>query len=261
MSIHRPAALLLALTLCAAHAQEPLQFDVISIKTNNLPARERRHEHGCANGRFVALGDPLRYLWLDTFQIKPYQLAELPSWFDTAIFDIEAKSERPITRDECRMMVQSLLARRFALRIHREQKLIDVLVLVVAKGGPKFQPANTPDGVEVLINGQPLRFGYLGPPGTEPKLQRGWTMEQLTGPVISFASAWSLGNKPVFDRTGLTGRYEFTLDFSATPPGAPATSNAPDIFDALDRIGLKLEQRKESVEMLVIDHIEKPSEN
>lgn len=251
--------------LASAEAQDIPKFDVTSVKPNRLDPRQTRPEFGCStNGKFVSRGQGLRPSLLWAYDIKPYQFAGLPEWVDSADarFDIEAKTENPVSQDQCRLMVQALLADRFKLSVHREPKALPVYVLVVAKNGPKFKKA-TPGGpdAKITVNGSPVRVGIpMGAPADQNKERlNGWSMQQLAN---FLSTPMFVGGRPIFERTGLDGLYEFNLDFSFSPPGVPLVSDAPDVFAAVqDQLGLKLEDRKEEVQMLVIDHLERPDAN
>jgi uncharacterized protein (TIGR03435 family) len=253
--------------LASAEAQEAPKFDVTSVKPNRLAPRQTRPEFECSpNGRFVSFGQGLRRALLWAYDIQAYQFAGLPDWVDSADarFDIEAKTEKSVSQDQCRLMVQALLADRFKLSVHREAKALPVYVLVVAKNGPKFKKA-TPNGpdAKITVNGSPVRVGIApGTPSDQIKeIPKGWSMQQLAG---FLSTPMFVGGRPIFERTGLEGLYEFNLDFSFSAPGAPPSDApvAPDVFAALqDQLGLKLEDRKEDVQMLVIDHLERPDAN
>jgi uncharacterized protein (TIGR03435 family) len=191
-------------------------------------------------------------------------LAGLPEWVDSAEarFDIEAETPAPLSEDRCRLMLQALLADRFRLAAHRESRTIPVYELVVAKHGPKFkQPASGDSGsrVSITVNGTPMRFGIpRGAPKDAASANSLWSMQRLA----DFLSAPPFtGGRPIMDRTGLRGAYAFSLDFSTLSPGGPR-GDAPDAFEAVqDQLGLKLEDRKEPIEVLVIDHLERPDPN
>lgn len=105
-------AITLVMAMPAAHGQAPA-FEVTSVKFNKLPPRERNIEFGCSpGGRFVSTGLSFRRVFFWAFDMKPFQVAGLPGWIDSAdaIFDIEAKAAAPVTEDQCRLMVQKLLA-------------------------------------------------------------------------------------------------------------------------------------------------------
>jgi uncharacterized protein (TIGR03435 family) len=172
-----------------------------------------------------------------------------PGWIDSDKFDITAKADNPATEQQMKLMLQTLLADRFKLAFHHENKELKAFVLTVAKGGAKVHPASEP-------NAKPFHQNSAN--GT---VVRSMTIREfgdfIAGPL----------QKPVIDETGLTGRYDFVLDFTPYLPDAKNMGpDRPDTTSILmaameGELGLKLESRKTEVEMMVVDHIEKPSEN
>lgn len=169
------------------------------------------------------------------------------------LYDITAKAQgdgRP-TRDEFRQMLQSLLADRFRLKVHREMRKLPVYVLVVGGGGPKFR-ASAPDAVAQT------HFAASGPnyQATMPKA----SMDDLVNNVLTHVAG-----RPVFNKTGLTGTFDIKLTYkpeSTIDHGPVSDLGEISIFTALEeQLGLKLEPQEEMVEFLVVDHVEKPSEN
>jgi uncharacterized protein (TIGR03435 family) len=165
-------------------------------------------------------------------------IANEPSWMKSELFDVDAVAASPerTTERELYAMLQTLLADRFKLRIHRGHKDVQGYALVVAKNGPKFKPDTSGD-----------EHGSLVPTGRTP-----FEWEGKSVPLSSLASSLSdfLG-VPVVDKTGLAGRYNFTLRYA---PG-------PAIFEILpDQLGLRLQQEKQSVVVLVIDSVQRPLE-
>ena len=180
------------------------------------------------------------------YGIRGDQLVGEPKWAADEHYDLDAKSEgeATLTTAQTRAMMQSLLAERFQLKVHRETLEVPIYNLVVGKNGPKFQPS-APDAT----GGFRVRAGATG---DHMEVKRG-TMAQFARQLSFYAG------RPVVDRTGLDGAYAFTLDWVPAPP---PDSDAPDIFAALrEQLGLLLESTKGPVEKLVIDHVEKPSEN
>ena len=173
-------------------------------------------------------------------------------------------------------MLQVLLADRFGLVIHRETQELPVYTLVIAKNGPKLQVAKPgaayPNGIKL-------------PPGTEAAGV--WVMRQGVGgsftitaqaiPLASLVPQLSFNaGRPVLDKTGLVGKYDFTLTYSldqnqfqspgSAPNGQPSATppdpSGPSLFTALqEQLGLKMEAGKGPVEIIVIDHAERPSGN
>jgi uncharacterized protein (TIGR03435 family) len=158
-----------------------------------------------------------------------------------------------LTRDQARVILQAVLADRFRLKVHRETKDLPVYALAVGKKGPTMKES-APD-VKFAAGFEMLPFARM--------TNRKTTMIQLAGFLSVYAG------RPVVDRTGLTGSYDFTLewnldDVQQREPGVPGGANParPSLFTAVqEQLGLKLEPSRAPIEVLVIDHAEKPSEN
>jgi bla regulator protein blaR1 len=219
------------------------------------------------------------------YGIEDNQISGAPGWVNSDRYNVEAKMDQA-TADTIRKlgeaqiepvrqhMLQELLAERFKLAIHRETKELPIYSLVVAKGGPKLQeakPGDTyPNGIKGP-DGRPMR------PGSHMmRMGRG----ELTAQSIVMAQMAHLltqqTGRTVVDNTGLKGNYDFTLHWTPDqsspmfngPGGGPgpdsstSSESGPSIFTAVqEQLGLKLESQKGPVEILVIDHVEKPSEN
>jgi uncharacterized protein (TIGR03435 family) len=168
---------------------------------------------------------------------------EGPEWLDSSNYSIDARVEgdQMLTYDQIKPLVQNLLAQRFGLKVHHESKLSAGFELVIAKGGPKLQPAKG--------DGKP--WGQILPNRIDS-----WNYS--TGALASVLSRPA--GQPVVDRTGLTGIYDFTLSYA---PANDPNSSLPDFFTALqEQLGLKLQPQKIPVDVLVIDHADKiPTEN
>jgi len=249
-------------------------FDVVSIKLQDPNQRSIMGPHGTPEN-FQAGGvtaetlvayaynlpwtqgmsssaDP-RYL----YQPHPPNLVLNSDWVNDEQFDVSAKADPAVLeawkklppaeqQKQLRQMVQKMLADRFHLREHTEKRDMPVYALVVAKGGAKLTPS-PPDppadrGLQVdlgLIAGRGLTMDTLA--------QMLWTRREL-------------GSRKVIDRTGLTGKYDLKLKW--TPEGDPADAGGPSIFTAIqEQLGLKLEPAKAPMDVVVIDHIEKPTAN
>jgi uncharacterized protein (TIGR03435 family) len=272
------------------HAQSPPtagaplpSFEVASIKPNR--SRELNISIGFEPGRFIASGTTVKQLIGLAYNVRDLQVSGGPSWVDSERYDIEAKEPDSVVAElpklppnqraeQLRLMVQSLLADRFKLNLRHESKEHPVYALVVAKNGPKLQGAKP---------GDTYPNGMKGPDGVGHAGMMRMGPGQLAGqglPVESLARLLSeqLG-RTVMDQTGLKGNYDFTLQWTpeqgeammlkGPEGGKPGTDNAPppessgpSIFTAIqEQLGLKLESTKGPVEILVIDHVEKPSEN
>jgi uncharacterized protein (TIGR03435 family) len=198
----------------------------------------------------------LRGLAMFAYNLKNYQIAgDVPLLtVGDDRFSIVAKAEGDAVRTmgEFRQMMQLLLADRFKLKAHREMREIPVYALVVAKNGPKLTPS--------AADADPT--AHYGPSGGQYRafMPKG-TMEDLRDAIASA----SLG-RPIVDKTGLTGTYDIKLTY--TPERRVNGLADPDlndiniIFTAVqEQLGLKLEPQKAIIEVLVVDHAEKPSEN
>lgn len=183
---------------------------------------------------------------------KGYQISG-PDWVHRDQFDINAKAEGSHSKDEIMQMLQSLLADRFKLVFHREQKELPVYVLTIGKNGTKLQASDSSEGAfRMGLAAGGLSFHNIA-------------MADFAG---RFLSSIPMIGRPVLDRTGLTGRYDFTMQLNPTgnaDPGtikrAAADEGFPLFSYALDQLGLRLEAQKAVIDMLVIDQVEKPGEN
>jgi uncharacterized protein (TIGR03435 family) len=181
-----------------------------------------------------------------------------PSWLELDRYDVIAKAPAGATPDSARLMLQALLAERFKLVLHSDTKPMSAFVLSLGKGKPKLIQA---DGKSAPGCQQPPNQPQPQP-GTIPKptlLCRGMTLEAFAPTLRAIAG----GNKPLVDKTGLEGAWDF--DITWTPPGliALAGADATSIFDAVDKqLGLKLEEQPLPMPVLVVDSaIEKPTDN
>lgn len=184
----------------------------------------------------------------------------VPASIREKAWDIQAKADHPIASvSQCRLMVQALLADRFKLAFHYEEREADLFDLVVARGGPKLQkPLPTDEGsdVNIVINGKPaITWVPIADP-EERARTKGMTMQELAQRLPTTAPEW------VADKTGLDGRYKIDLRYSTEL----TTVDSPDPVDppldaALAKLGLRLEKHKGSVKVPVLDHIEAPDAN
>jgi uncharacterized protein (TIGR03435 family) len=260
------ALFLLVASTAFAQALSPA-FEVTSVKPDKLSARpfqpgdtSRRSELECSpGGRFVSHGNllirPVMFAW----NVPGFQVSGLPGWAQygspDAYFEIEGRSESPVSVDRCRLMVQALFADRFKLKVHHETKEIVVYALVLARGGQKLKEGNE-GGTGARMNGRPM---LIAPDGARTPL--GWSTGYLAD-ALSLTTQQVDGRR-VVDRTGLKGVYQFNLIFDEFPNVAGnRPHDQPDVFVAVqEQLGLKLEERKEPFDIIVVDHMEKPSEN
>jgi uncharacterized protein (TIGR03435 family) len=265
-------------SLRAAPQERPPAFEVASIKrdVSVQPGPQYRIFPG-----FTVQRATLRDLVKLAYFIHDFQVSGGPGWINSDRYNIEAKAEAPPAfNQEYRVLqlrrLQTLLQDRFKLVLHRETKELPVYELTVAKSSPTSPPPNCiqrdPGDLPTIAPGKTV-MDYCGFGG----FGRGqYQASSGSMPELADALALPLG-RTVVDKTGITGRFRIQLAFapdtstSAFPdaggPGRPAeaappTDRGPDIFTAIrEQLGLKLESGKGPVEVLVIDHVEKPSEN
>lgn len=275
-SLARRSGLLL-LGCAMALAQKPA-FEVVSIKPAPPP-----DGHGMRMGHSGGPGTPdpgrwstenwtIQSLVTSAYGIQWYQYSG-PSWTNELRFNIEAKVPPGATKNDLKVMIQGLLEERFKLQFHREKKEMTMYDLVVGKNGPKLKPAveeppPPEDAEKPRTPSGPLKLAADG----YPDLPKGFTMAWMKGrarwqdpkgtmKTLADVLSGQLG-KPVNDLTGLTGKYDMTM-FWAAESRDPEAEPGPTIFSALqDQLGLKLEQKKGMIEMLVVDKAEKvPTDN
>jgi uncharacterized protein (TIGR03435 family) len=265
---------------------ERLAFEVASIKVNT--STDNRNFVRMAPGRYTTTGATAKRLITFAYEVKDAQVSGGPSWINTERFGIDAKEEDSLAQqlqkmppekasEQVRLMVQSLLADRFGLVVSRPTKEAPIYALSVAKGGTKLtlsKSAPLPDGFPAAgaiqlpsPNGKPSDM----PSGTMMMGPGRFTANGVS--ISALISGLSLqpefSDRVIVDQTGLAGKYDISLQWTpANPmpslnPNAPAPDpNGPSLSTALaEQLGLHLESSKGPVEMLVIEKIERPSEN
>jgi uncharacterized protein (TIGR03435 family) len=266
------AAVLLtfAARLAAQQSLSQTAFEVASVKRNQ--SGETRVERGLQpGGRYVATNISVRMLIMGAYRLLEFRLAGGPGWIDSERYDIIGLAPGAATSDDITTRLQSLLADRFKLAAHIEKRDVPVLWLALANKdgrlGPKFRPSTA----DCPITPPP---GIAPPPVCIMRL----TPDSLTtggSPMIAFVNVFSqITGKTVVDRTGLAGLFEADLHWApdapavtGAAPGAPETAqpydpNGPSFSTAIrEQLALKLENRTDAVDVLVIDRIEHPTEN
>ncbi len=254
--------LLIALAV-ALLAQPALKFEVATIKPTD-PGKENGMIRPAPGGeRYLATNIPLRLYIIVAYRLKDSQVIGGPSWLDTERYDMNAKAEKPSSVEDLHLMLQDLLAERFKLKFHKESKELPMYALTVdqgsAKSGTKLQPHQADSAGDPWID------------QAFDQLKSKW--HATSTPMDYFA--WRLSlllDRPVVDLTKLKGGYDFDLSFTRELPpglqegallnGVPADTSGPTIYEALrQQLGLKLEKQKGPVEIMVIDHAEKPEGN
>jgi uncharacterized protein (TIGR03435 family) len=259
------AATLGLISIALVYGQEKptrLAFDVTSVKPSGPPKiGEGGGIRALPGGQeYSARGVPVDLMISLMYKIPMRQITGGPDWIHTDRWDVDAKADHPgYTLDDLHTMYQNMLADEFKLKFHKETKEGPVYALTVDKSGLKMKVNQTPEPFQIPISGGPD-----GVTGTRVPMQylTWWLGQQL-----------QQDGRPVINKTGLDGNYDFKLSFlpelppnfnrDSPPPNLPpGFFDRPNLFDALkQQLGLKLEPQKGPVEFYVIDHAEKPAAN
>jgi bla regulator protein BlaR1 len=234
-----------------ASAHPAVSFDVASVRPNKAEgSNNTTWHHDKDTIRLTYVDTPLIYCLQKAYDLKEYQISG-PDWLKSVRYDIAASGPYAGDDQAWRIMLQQLLAERFNLKVHLKSRKLPVYTLAIGKIGPRLQKTEAAAAGSNLT----VRNGQL-------------TAQRIS--MASFADFLSrVVDRPVLDKTGLAGRFNFTLHYSELAQSTnPQQANAaidtsdPIIFTALqEQLGLKLESTKGPVETLVIDHVEQPSEN
>lgn len=219
-------------------------------------------------GRYTACSS-LKNIIVHAFQTEA-PLVTGPGWISNTAFQIDARAEESAGQDQMRLMVQTLLEERFKLKFHRESRETRVYSLVVAKGGPKLQEAKDENGNLIITppNKAPSLSSLAGPKWIELS-GFAMTMKQFADALFSAVG------RTVVDNTGLAGLYDIKLRYesdllnpeaiakaSAANPIIIPSPEAPSVSRAVQaQLGLELKPEKFSLEYIVIDSVDRPSEN
>jgi uncharacterized protein (TIGR03435 family) len=239
--------------------QKAPAFEVASVKLHTTSGLNERSGIDETAGSIRVENLPLKGLIEAAYDVRDYQFTG-PSWLNTVRYDVVAKPPAGFTQPQLRPLLQSLLTDRFKLTAHHESKEMGVYELVVAKSGSKLHESTGP---RTFFTARPALIS-----GTRV------SMRELAGALSG------LLDRPVTDYTGLLSVYDVKVqwtpdqlrDFKASadlPPGtlpringAPFDPDGPSVFTAVqEQLGLKLESTKGPVDVLVIDHVEKPTED
>jgi uncharacterized protein (TIGR03435 family) len=264
--------------ILAQTAVEP-KFEVASIKPH-VPGQPSAGRAGFNGG--PGTSDPgflrcnnctLSILIREAYNLRPYEIRKFTD--PLAFFDVSATVTQGSTKEQERRMLQSLLAERFHLAAHRESSETTVYELVPAKNGPKLTPSTgtSSDAPPTSVTFDKDGFVNQPPPPPDGRIEVGRSgksrIRGINESMADFANRLSFAlNRPIVDRTGLTGKYDYALifDTSVLMPASSATPDAdtPAPIEVLlgEQLGLRLEKRKGSIEILVVDHIDKtPTDN
>jgi uncharacterized protein (TIGR03435 family) len=281
-SVATAAMLFVPLDVCAQTVSKPMAFDVASIRQNVdrigtcspdqvQPTQNGFHMTNCpllmaVGAAYVpTTGDPLGYLVQERILGMPPGLSQERYNIDARIADSDAEAwQDPVQRTEMlHVMMQTLLAERCKLVVHREMRDKSIYALVVAKNGPKLKAAKSGE-VEAAQAQHPDAVGIPGGNGVFVRGQANGHIDIYGATTGSLALLLSgPAGRPVLDKTGLTGIYDMHLDMGQA--GLAADSSAEQeasVFSSVqEQLGLKLESQKDQVENLIVDHVERPSPN
>ena len=249
-----------------AQQQSPQQFEVASVKSNNSGSNNFSIRI-MPGSRLLASNASLGSLITEAWQVRDFQVSGGPTWLYSGRFDVDARGQGSLSPDQILQRLQTLLGERFQLKVHRETRELPVYALLIAKNGPKLELSRGSDCFDPHAG--------IPPPAPTSRPCGGFrnASNQMSGakvPMSHFAANLSkfLG-RTVVDKTGLDGAYDINLQWTpdetqAFLPTGPAAADAPgpSIFSAVqEQLGLRLESQKGPVEVLVIDHAEKPDAN
>ena len=287
------ALLVLAGEACAQVSPQTTRlpaFDVASVRQSK-PGAERYSnfplnpgpQFGEVGGHLVGRNLPLLQYIVFAYKPNSYQIqilrSGLPDWSRGAGFDIEARVEGNPTKDEMRRMMQALLIERFHIVVHHESREMPIFALTLAKPGKmgpqlKPHPADDPSCTKTPLPQQTAGsypavcgVGTVVAPRTPGDIALAGQNVAMSYFVLGLTNSQNNVDRPVLDQTGLAGGYDYRLEWTPEPDHGPVAETAPDVsgpnfIEALrDQLGLKLTPQKGPVEVIVIDKLERPTEN
>jgi uncharacterized protein (TIGR03435 family) len=249
---------------------EANRFEVASVKVNKSGPNSGGRAPVVAGDRLTIVNMTLRAIVQTAYGIGQDDIVGAPRWMDVDRFDIAAKSDKPVSADEMRLLLRNLLADRFKLTTHTEKKTTPVYALVLARAdgrlGPNLRPATLdcaslradppardPDPCGMLTFARALMMGRMAVRGFDLSM-----LGRLSAEV----------ERPIVNKTGLVGVFDWELTWTPqsrlrTPvQSANVDQNGPSIFTALqEQLGLKLESQRDERDVLVIEKVEQPTEN
>jgi uncharacterized protein (TIGR03435 family) len=255
-----------------APAKKPLAFEVVSVKASSPDAEAMSAGRTPDGFRYVNM--PFWGILDDAYRLEDVsadhnRVIGLPGWAKDTRYDLQAKvapedgvAFKVMTDDEKAAMLRAVLEDRFGLKAHREARQMPVYALLVAKGGPKLKvadPADTyPNGIQTkdYRSGAGIYSMRMGGKTAEATFQ-GCGIDRLV-PTLTGESG-----RTVVDKTGLTGKYDFKFEWTQSwVKDDDPEATAPRLFTALqEQLGLKLVPDQGPVDSVVVDHVEKPTEN
>jgi uncharacterized protein (TIGR03435 family) len=253
----------LFISLCAAQERtDTASFEVADIKPSNASNLDLRKARILPGGRLDVPNATLKELIIFAYGVQENAITGLAKWMDNDRFDVVAKAPADSSPQTLRPMLQSLLADRFKLTLHREDRPMSAYVLSRGKHDLKFQPGSG--------GRQTCQWNMLDK-GLRRRECHNMTMDELAKQLPGWAGIGI--DRPVVNETGLSGPYDFYFDVGMPGrnknergrgegvSGASVPDDGPNIFVAFEQVGLKLESRKTPVPVIVIDHAEPPTAN
>jgi uncharacterized protein (TIGR03435 family) len=257
-----------------APAGQRLAFDVVSIKRTDPNDTRPGADFGAQpGGRLVARNNAIANFITNAFGVPNYIVIDGPEWMRVDRYDMEARASGEPSRAEMMLMLQTLLAERFQFRMHRETRELPAYVLTVARGGARLTPSK--DGGCEADPSKPLpplapgaivsrrcgnnRLTTVKPPNMQ------WQGIHIDMSQVASSLAIYF-RRPVVDRTGLTGFYDVNIELPPLQPATAVDAGAADpgvsVFTVLqEQLGLRVEEGRGPVEVMVVDRLERPTEN
>ena len=267
--------LFIGVGVSALAAQAPPAFEAASIKVNK--SGDAGGRFGGRPGQIVVTNYTLRDIIRNAYGVQRYQIVGGPEWQAQDRFDITAKAPEGTTQPQMLAMVQTLLADRFKLRVHRETRDLPIYALVLARSDRRLGSKMTPAAFDCAALAAARSRGE-NPPIPQPTGEHpvcgaqanpgrmmvgGYAIADFARNLAGFAG------RPIVDRTGLTGAYDFELLWTPDEPPPPGVAlpawydpNGPPLVTAVqEQLGLKLEATTGPVDVLVIDSAERPMDD
>jgi uncharacterized protein (TIGR03435 family) len=233
--------LLLLLTIAFRVSAQTQAFEVASVKPDKSGSGAFSI-NSTPGGRLTATNVTLEMLMAAAYDVQDFQIVGGPNWLNSDRFDVEARAAGNPDFAQLRPLLRTLLADRFRLKVHRDLKDVSGYALLVGKSEPKLRQ-------------------NAGDPGPQGSSGRGRITDRKVSMSMFAKQLAAQLRQPVADRTGLRGDYDFKLEWSPGPTSSLSSeSDSASLFTALqEQLGLRLGSAKVPVEVLVIDHAEKPT--
>lgn len=221
-------------------------FEVASIKRNTSGAGGGYPELAPGGRRFTATNQLMIELIMSAYDVSPLQVSGIPKSFSGERYDIDATCDQPMTKEQIPQLLRILLAERFRLSVHHELREQPVYALIPDRGAPRLRESSSQqDGKPVLRQSGGHSFVFTNA-----------AMSHLVG-VLS-----QVTGRKVVDKSGLDGRYDFTLSYDPSPGGASVSAAADSlpesVFTAVrEQLGLRLASQKSQVDFIVVDRLDR----